>query len=123
MRALLILGRNGEAQEAATRARTLLRGTDLNEGLPAEIACARADAASGRGDQARKEVEAILQKAVRIGWVNFQLDARLALAEIDLNSVNAARGRTELQTLAGDASATGFGNVARKARRLLGDRG
>jgi tetratricopeptide (TPR) repeat protein/TolB-like protein len=123
VRALLTLGKNGEAQEAAIRARTLLRGTDLNEGLPAEIACARADAASGRGDQARKEVEAILRKAMRIGWVNFQLDARLALAEIDLNSVDAARGRTELQTLAGDASAKGFGNVARKARRLLGERG
>ncbi len=123
VRALLTLGRNGEAQESATRARTLLRGTDLNEGLPAEIACARADAASGRGDQARREVEAILQKAVRIGWVNFQLDARLALAEIDLNSVDRARGRTELQALARDASAKGFERIAKRARQLLGDRG
>ena len=123
VRALLTLGRNGEAQEAATRARALLRGAELNEGLPAEIACARADAAAGRADQARKEVEAILQKAVRIGWVNFQLDARLALAEIDLDSVDAARGRTELQALARDASARGFGRIAQKARRLLGGRG
>ncbi len=123
VRALLTLGRNGEAQQAATRARTLLRGAELNEGLPAEIACARADAASGRGAQARKEVEAILQKAVRIGWVNFQLDARLALAEIDLGSVDAARGRTELRALARDASAKGFGRIAQRARQLVGDRG
>lgn len=121
VRALLTLGRNAEAQEAATLARGLLRGAEQNEMLPAEIACARAEAATGRQDQARKAVEAILQKAMRIGWVNFQLDARLALAEIDLNSVDAARGRSELQTLAGDANAKGFGNVARKARRLLGD--
>jgi tetratricopeptide (TPR) repeat protein/TolB-like protein len=123
VRALLTLGRNGEAQQAATRARTLLRGAELNEGLPAEIACARADAAAGRGGEARKEVEAILQKAVRIGWVNFQLDARLALAEIDLESVDVARGRAELQALARDASAKGFGRIAQRARQLVGDRG
>ncbi len=123
VRALLALGRNGEAQQAATRARSLLRGAELNEGLPAEIACARADAASGRGAQARKEVEAILQKAVRIGWVNFQLDARLALAEIDLGSVDEARGRTELRALARDAGEKGFGRIAQRARQLVGDRG
>ena len=122
VRALLTLGRNAEAQKAATRARELLRGAEQNEGIPAEIACARADAAAGRGNQARKEVEAILRKAVRIGWVNFQFDARLALAEIDLDSVDVARGRTELQALARDASAKGFGRIAQKARRLLGDR-
>jgi tetratricopeptide (TPR) repeat protein len=123
VRALLTLGRNGEAQQAATRARTLLRGAELNEGLAAESACARADAASGRGAEARKEVEAILQKAVRIGWVNFQFDARLALAEIDLGSVDAARGRTELRALARDADAKGFGRIAQRARQLGGDRG
>ncbi len=122
VRALLALGRNGEAQEAATRTRRLLRGAEQNEGLPAEIACARADAVAGRANQARKEIEAILQKATRIGWVNFQLDARFAQAEIDLNSGDAVRGRTELQTLARDASAKGFGLIARKARWLLGIR-
>jgi hypothetical protein len=60
---------------------------------------------------------------MRIGWVNFQLEARLALAELDLGSVDAARGRSELETLARDAGAKDFGRVARKARRLLGDGG
>ena len=117
VRALLALGRNGEALEAATRARTLLRGAEQNQGVPAELACARADAAAGRAVQARGEVEAILQKAIRIGWVNFQFDARLALAEIDLHSVDAARGRSELQTLAREAGDKGFGLVAGKARQ------
>jgi len=116
VRALLALGRNGEALEAATRARTLLRGAEQNQGVPAELACARADAAAGRAVKARGEVEAILRKAIRIGWVNFQLDARLALAEIDLHWVDAARGRSELRTLAREAGDKGFGLVAGKAR-------
>ncbi len=117
--ALLAQGRNGEAQAVATQVRALLRGFQQNQGIPAEIACARADAATGHAEQARKEVEAILQKAVRIGWMNFQFEARLAVAEIDLNSGNAARGRTELQALARDAGAKGFARIEQKAHRLL----
>ena len=118
--ALLALGRTGEAQNAATRARSLLRGVEQNEGLPAEIACVRADAAAGRTEEARKEARAILEKAMRIGWVNYQLDARLTLAEIDLKSGNAARARADLQALARDARAKGFARVAQKAGRNIG---
>ena len=121
IQALLALGRTREAEDAAGRARTLLRGAQANETLPARIACTRADAAAGRVKQARREIEGILQKANRIGWVNFQFEARLTLARIDLDSGEAARGKMELQALARDAGASGFGHFMDEARRILGD--
>jgi len=56
----------------------------------------------------------------QIGLVPTQLEIRLALGEIEMKSGETAKGRTLLTALRGEASAKGYGLIARKAASALG---
>jgi hypothetical protein len=57
---------------------------------------------------------AALAKARRYGFANYELEARLALGQIELESGNPAAAHRELEALAADARARGFNLIAHK---------
>jgi hypothetical protein len=60
--------------------------------------------------------EAVLgAKAREVGYQGIQLDARLALAEIEVKAGQLAAGRAHLVAVEADAKANGYILVARKA--------
>jgi hypothetical protein len=78
-------------------------------------------ASGGAADvaEALQSLEAALAEATNAGFLPFQLEARLALGEIELASGKAEQGRTRLQALEREASARGYALIARKAARAL----
>jgi len=79
------------------------------------IAAARSLAASGKVSKARSSLETVLEDATKTGFVVHELEARLALNEIDLKSGKTSAGRAHLAVLEKDASAKGFTLIAHKA--------
>jgi len=118
-RCFLAQGRLLEAQSAMDHA-TVLLGKSENRGVrfSAAITGARVRAASGkRSDlaEATKSLEATLAQAMKSGFAGYQLEARLALGEIEMKSGNPSAGRDRLEALEKEAKAKGFGLIARKA--------
>jgi tetratricopeptide (TPR) repeat protein/TolB-like protein len=64
---------------------------------------------------AGRSLEATLAEATRLGFVPYQYQARLALAEIELKAGHSAAGRARLVALEKDARAKGFLLIAQKA--------
>ena len=107
-RALLAQAKPSEAAAALQRATALLtRSTAFPVRFDVALAGARVNPAG-----ARQRLEANLADAVKHGYVGYQFEIRLALGQLEKN-------RARLDALAHDASATGFGLVARKARGPL----
>lgn len=79
------------------------------------IAFARVRAALGKPAEARTILKATLAEAMKCGFVNYQLDARLALGEIEMKSGKTSAGHGRLAILEKDATARGFLLIARKA--------
>jgi eukaryotic-like serine/threonine-protein kinase len=63
----------------------------------------------------RKELAAIITKSRELGYQGIELDARLALAEIEMKAGQITAGRTHLAAIEEDAKATGYNLIARKA--------
>jgi hypothetical protein len=57
-------------------------------------------------------------RATKSGYVGYQLESRLALEEIELESGKSAASRARLQQLQKDAKEKGFDLIARKAAAL-----
>ena len=57
----------------------------------------------------------MLEDARRHGCAPCELEAQLAIGEIEMKSVRASSGRARLEALEGDAKAKGFLLIARKA--------
>jgi tetratricopeptide (TPR) repeat protein/tRNA A-37 threonylcarbamoyl transferase component Bud32 len=117
-RALLGQGKLVEAGEANERLRGLAAASqDRRVRIAAAIVAARVLAASGEPratNAALGTLRATLAEAERAGFVDYELEARLAAGEIETASGRAA-GRAHLAALAKDATAMGFGQVARRA--------
>jgi hypothetical protein len=64
-------------------------------------------------------VQAALAEAAAYGYVGYQLEARLALAEVEMIAGTPA-ARAHLEALEKDARSTGFGLIARKAASARG---
>jgi hypothetical protein len=60
-----------------------------------------------------------LAEARKLGYFGIELEARLALGEIEVKSGVLTRGRAQLQTVERDASQKGFVLLARKAASHL----
>jgi serine/threonine protein kinase/tetratricopeptide (TPR) repeat protein len=122
--ALLELGRTAEAREAAEAGVVLMaRSENLDAKLAVMRAAARARAASGSpADRAEAvlRLEAALAEAEAAGLVPEVLETRLALGELELLSGKEEPGRARLAALAQEASAKGFGLIARKAASYSG---
>jgi DNA-binding winged helix-turn-helix (wHTH) protein/tetratricopeptide (TPR) repeat protein len=107
-----------EATRAIEGARRLLRDSQLS--IPRfifTIAAARVQAATGKRAEARRVLRGAIAEMTKRGYVQYELEARLALCELDAKTDPAA-GRAHGQVLAKDARAKGFILIARKALAL-----
>jgi len=115
-RSLLAQDLPGKAQETISRA-TALAGLSQAHTVrfSVGIISSRIRATLGRPAEARTALEATLAEAKENGFVRYQLEARLALGEIELKAANPTVGRAGLTALEKDAAAKGFHLIARRA--------
>jgi len=120
--ALLAQRKVSEAQSAVDQAEKLARkNTSLPLQFEVVLASSRVAMANSGKDSSRHtaenrlKVESVLTQAKRCGYLEYQYRSRLLLGEIDLHSGNTLQGQTELGVLERDASAHGFGLIARRA--------
>jgi tetratricopeptide (TPR) repeat protein len=119
VRALLAGGRNDDAsKEAGGAAPLAARSQNLSVKLAFDVTMARAQAASRKTAAANTILKEALAKATKSGYVGYQLESRLALEEIELESGKSAASRARLQQLQKDAKEKGFDLIARKAAAL-----
>jgi tetratricopeptide (TPR) repeat protein/tRNA A-37 threonylcarbamoyl transferase component Bud32 len=118
-RSLLAQGKYPAAQEAIEGAKVLLnKSENLDARLSFRITAARVRQASGRNSdrqEAAKSLEAVLGEAKKTGFLGHELEASLALGENELQSGHIVKARRRLEALEKQASAQGFGLIARKA--------
>ena len=72
-------------------------------------------ALSAAGIAARKELATIITKSRALGYMGIELEARLALAEIEMKTGQTTAGHAHLTTIEADAKAKGYNLIARKA--------
>jgi hypothetical protein len=72
------------------------------------------------GEATRRELAAIIKESRQRGYQKIELDARLALAKIELNAGQAAEGRAHLEAVEKDARAKGYKLIAGKAALARG---
>ena len=84
-----------------------------------DLALANVLLASDQPDLSREELERTRREARDLGFAGIELEARLALAELDKHLGRAATAKTELKSLQSAAHAKGFELIARKAAAAL----
>ncbi|HEV2424527.1 MAG TPA: winged helix-turn-helix domain-containing protein [Terriglobia bacterium] len=122
--ALLAEGRNAEAQQALPaaadyrQAPMLAAGINFGLGQGLAILSERLRASTGRPDdiaEAARRLQKIADDSAGHGNLIRQLQARLAMAELEMRWTNSAAGRAQLTALKLQAQARGFGLIARQA--------
>jgi eukaryotic-like serine/threonine-protein kinase len=111
----------GKIQEAAaeiTVARALAV-KDPSASISLAITEARVLAAKGSASEALLKLQAVLLRAREAGLIPYQLQARLAMGQIQMEGGEAGRARTGLEQLSKDAKQSGYKLVASKADALL----
>ncbi len=121
-RVLVVEDRGAPAKEAMQHARALAaRSQNPEIRWRTAITAARVETAdkaaagSAAGIAARKELESVITKSRELGYHIVELDARLALAEIEMKAGQTAAGRAHLSVIEADAKAKGYILVAHKA--------
>jgi tetratricopeptide (TPR) repeat protein len=118
-RCLLAEGKLSEAQNAIDRARTLFKRTGTSHfRLILGITAARISAAMAQPAEAAKSLADIRARADKTGFFDVQLEARLALAEVQIRSGDRSAALAQLGMLERDARAKGFGLIAKKAATI-----
>ena len=116
---LLHDGKLTEARSAASQAITLSQqAAGQTPRYEAILADAEIQAKSGKAIEARQQLEAMLASAHKFGYRLYELRARLALGEIELES-GSTSARSHLTRLEVDAKAQGALLVANQAHALL----
>jgi eukaryotic-like serine/threonine-protein kinase len=126
-RALLAQGKVASAKEAMQRARSLAAKSQNPEiRWQTAITAARIETADGSDAHSaawiatRKELATIIAKSQELGYQGIELDARLALAEIEMKAGQTTAGRPHLTAIEADAKAKGYNLIARKAATARG---
>lgn len=123
-RAHLDMGQLSEAQAAVKRAEALpILFSDSEDAAMIHITSARVAAASGRLAEALKGLQDIIAEARKTGSVPTELEARLALGEVQIWSGDLGEGAKTLSSLDADARASGFALYAREAAESAGRSG
>jgi tetratricopeptide (TPR) repeat protein len=108
-----------KSSEAANimRQASLLSAKSYDPTVRFDVALAIADVLAAQHDfaGARRAIRPALEKAVVVGCVRCQLEARLELGEIAVQAGNAELGRTQLRELADEARTRGFRLIAERA--------
>jgi len=122
-RALLDQGRVVEAHQEVAYAAALARiSQQRGDRLAFAIVAARTEAASGKPtelESATLKLQATATEAGLQGFLGYQFDARLALAEIETKAGRGALARGSLEKLEKDARARGYQAIARNAAHAL----
>ena len=116
--AALAQGRKDAAAAELERAKGPLAAASQLPQLLAALVTARVHAATDQTRQAAGELRAVLAEAERSGLRPLALEARLALGELEAGTGDAA-GRERLTAVEREASAAGYGSLARRARAAL----
>jgi tetratricopeptide (TPR) repeat protein len=111
------LGKISDAQSALAKASAIAKKSAERHVIAAvQIAAAQVAAATGKPDESVKSLDAVIDDMNRLGLVSLQLEARLALGEIQIKSPKTATaGEETLNTLEKDATAKGFVFIAHRA--------
>ena len=115
-KSFLAEGEPRKAEEAIARA-VEIAGKSQSPSLrfQVDITFARVRASMHNVAEAKKTLNATLAEAKRLGFFRQQLEARFALGETEMKSSQSAAGCLRLAALEKDATAHGFGLIARKA--------
>jgi DNA-binding winged helix-turn-helix (wHTH) protein/tetratricopeptide (TPR) repeat protein len=115
-RALIQEGKTAEAA-SIVRHTAILSAKSYNPLVRFDVALVTAHlrAAQHRFDDGRRSIRPALRRAVAVGCVRCQLEARLELGEIDVEAGNAEQGRAQLHELAEEAGSKGFRLIAENA--------
>jgi len=112
-------GQAGTADQEIRRAFDLIAPSQSRRArVTIEITAGRTASAQGRTVEARRTLAAARDESAVLGLRLSELDAELALAELDLQQSNPA-GRRALQILSQEAARQGVHLVANRARSLL----
>ena len=84
--------------------------------MTAGFAEAEVDTSSGKAAEAERNLGALHDQAKRDGYVAFELEARLLLADAELAAGKSADAHARLVSLESDARRKGFLLIARKAQ-------
>jgi len=118
--ALLVQGKLKEAQTASDAAVARCeRGQDRGARFQAAIAGAAVKFKAGGPVGALNMLEKAHAEAARGGYVADELESRLLMGEVEINSGRKASGRSRLETLRKDAQSKNFELITRKARTAL----
>jgi DNA-binding winged helix-turn-helix (wHTH) protein/tetratricopeptide (TPR) repeat protein/TolB-like protein len=118
-RCLLMQGRSGEALKAIEYAVEISTRADRNVRLFVKVREARIQFAAepGRNEtRAANELTKAIAEAREFHYFSVELEGRLALGEVEIQSGAITRGRAHLQAVEKDASRRGFVLLARKAK-------
>jgi hypothetical protein len=118
-RYLLIQGRSGGALKMIEQAAEISTQADRNVRLFVKVGEARIQFAvePGRnGTQALNELTKAIAEVREFHYFSVELEGRLALGEVEVQSGTLTRGRAHLQSVEKDASRHGFVLLARKAK-------
>ncbi|MEA2605081.1 MAG: eukaryotic-like serine/threonine-protein kinase [Acidobacteriota bacterium] len=114
----LAAGRPQEAQEAIQGAAPVARRTENPRfRLLFAITEARVLAATGHPQEALRSLREAVRKAPEAGSFPLELEARLALGEVEILAGDPKAGRSRLAAVERDAGRQGFRILARKARK------
>jgi eukaryotic-like serine/threonine-protein kinase len=124
---LLAEGKTAAAREAVQHARSLApKSQSFEVRWRTAVTAARIETVgeapvhSAAAGAARKELAAVITKSQQLGFMAIELDARLALAEIEMKAGQITAGREHLAAVEADAKAKGYNLVARKAATARG---
>jgi len=113
---LLAQGQPERAQDALGSAVEFAsKSPDRTVRFTVGIISARIRASLGKAKAAKQDLRAILGEATKYGFIGYQLEARLALGEIETKSGESAAGRVRLDALERDAKARHYNLIARRA--------
>ena len=114
-RALLAEGKAAAAKEAVQHARSIAAKSQNPENRwQTAITAARIEIAeknfprSAAGIAAKKELATVITKSRELGYMGIELDARLAIAEIEMKSGQTTTGRAHLTAVEAAAKAKGY---------------
>jgi eukaryotic-like serine/threonine-protein kinase len=91
------------------------KSVDLDSFFELGISAGSVYAAARQWDKSKERLRSTIEKASHMGYLHFEMEALLALGEVEMNSGQAAEGRALLVHLEKDATARGFLLIARKA--------
>jgi eukaryotic-like serine/threonine-protein kinase len=115
-RALLSQGKAADAaRELAPETALIAKSQNPALRIRFAIATARIEAASGNRASANVRLKTALDNATRLGFVGYQLECRLAMAEVAASAGKSRESRTKLNELEKDAREKGFKLIARRA--------